>query len=63
MNMPEYDKLAKELLLDDKAGIEEFIGKYIQDNVGSLKSYELIIKIADLLNDLSEIIPNITRVI
>ena len=60
MNIPEYDKLAKSLLINNDNGIEKFIGNYITENIGDVTSYEFTMKIADLLEDLAEIIPNIT---
>ena len=60
MNTPEYDKLAKSLLLDNDHGVEDFIGKYIEKNIGHVSSYEFTVRIADLLVDLAKIIPDIT---
>lgn len=59
MKLLNYDKLAKSLLLDNSATIEEFIGQYITDNLGSVNSYDLILRIADLLLDLSNGLPEL----
>lgn len=60
MNTPEYDRLAKSLLLNNKSGVEDFISEYISKNIGQTSSYEFTLKIADLLVDLAKIIPDIT---
>lgn len=66
MTTLEYDKLAKSLLLNDNNGIENFIGKYIEKNMGKItdydfeNNYDFTMRITDLLLDLAKLIPNIS---
>jgi len=59
MNITEYDKLAKHLLAGKK--IEEYIGKYIASNLENKQGYESIISIKNSLNELNQIIPELTE--